>query len=223
MVRMQIWNAAISCTPAEVVPCSTVDQVRAALATAAARQLPVSVLGGGHDWAGRAIRSGGLVIDLTPMRLVQVTGDIGTVGGGARSGDVMAAAQEHGLAVAAGTVGAVGMTGLALGGGYGPLCGTAGLVADTIVGADVALADGRFVSADQATEPDLYWALRGGGGNFGVVTALRLRLHPVPTVLTAMVLFGWDQAAEVLSGFAVLAADAPRFRCRAASGSGGRR
>ena len=82
-------------------------------------------------------------------------------------------------------------------------------MADTIVGADVVLADGRFVSADQATEPDLFWALRGGGGNFGVVTALRLRLHPVPAVLTAMVLFGWDQAAEVLSGFAGLAADAP--------------
>jgi FAD/FMN-containing dehydrogenase len=152
---------------------------------------------------------GDLVIDLTPMRHVQVTGDIATVGGGARSGDVMAAAQEHGLAVAVGTVGAVGMTGLALGGGYGPLCGTTGLVADTIVGADVVLADGRFVSADQATEPDLFWALRGGGGNFGVVTALRLRLHPVPTVLTGMVLFGWDQAAEILSGFAALAADAP--------------
>jgi FAD/FMN-containing dehydrogenase len=117
MVGMEIWNAAISPQPAEVVACGTAEEVRAALATAAARKLPVSVLGGGHDWAGRAVRPGGLVIDLTPMRHVRVAGDIATVGGGARSGDVMAAAQEHGLAVAAGTVGAVGMTGLALGSG----------------------------------------------------------------------------------------------------------
>jgi FAD/FMN-containing dehydrogenase len=191
------------------VPCGTVDQVRAALATAAARNLPVSVLGGGHDWAGRATRPGALVIDLTPMCDVQVSGDIATVGGGARSRDVMAAAQEHGLAVATGTVGAVGMAGLAIGGGYGPLCGLAGLAADNIAGADVVLADGRLVRTDQDTEPSLYWALRGAGGNFGVVTALRLRLHQVPAVLTGMFLFGWDQAAQVLSGFAGLAADVP--------------
>jgi FAD/FMN-containing dehydrogenase len=206
---MRTWNAAVEHRPAEVVACRTAHEVRAALARAAASGRPVSVYGGGHDWAGRAVRDGGVVLDLTAMRQVTVAGPVATAGGGATSADVMAAAQRTGQAVATGTVGAVGLAGLTLGGGYGPLCGVAGLAADNLIGADVVLADGRLVHTDEHTEPDLFWALRGGGGNFGVVTTLRVRLQPIATVVAGSVMFPWAQAAQVLAGFAELCAEAP--------------
>jgi FAD/FMN-containing dehydrogenase len=216
---MRLWNAAITTHPTEVVTCGNVDDVRSALSRARQHGRPVSVLGGGHDWAGRAVREGGLVIDLSGLREVTVDGDTATAGGGVTAGDVMAAAHQHGQSAVAGNVGAVGMAGLALGGGYGPLVGLAGLAADTVVGAEVVLADGRVVrtgdfrsaagwGGDEAG-PELLWALRGGGGNFGVVTALRLRLQPVLTVLAGTIAFGWAQAAAVLSGWGELAAGAP--------------
>jgi hypothetical protein len=203
---MELWNAAVTHRPAEVVSCHDVDDVRAALGSSEHEgALPLSVRGGGHDWAGRAIRPGGLVLDLSGLRQVTVDGDVATAAGGATLLDVMAAAQATGQAVVAGSVGAVGMAGLALGGGYGPLMGRAGLAADNIVGADVVLADGTLVRDD----PDLLWALRGGGGNFGVVTALRLRLQPVPVVLAGHVMFGRDQARDVLAGLNALLGSLP--------------
>src|SRR5579875_618736 len=137
-----IWNAAVTTRPAVVRPCRTTSDVIGAVREARAGHLPLSVLGGGHDWAGRAVRAGGLVIDLRGMQAVDIDGEVATVGGGTTAAGLTAAAARTGQAAAAGTVGAVGMAGLTLGGGYGPLCGVAGLAADNLLSADVVLADG---------------------------------------------------------------------------------
>ncbi len=204
-----VWNGAATNRPALIVRCETADEVGAAVRAARAHGLPLSIRGGGHDWAGRALRDGGLVVDLTHMRAVAVRDGVATVAGGATAADVVAAAERHGLTAVTGIVGAVGMAGLTLGGGYGRLNGRLGLAADNLRGAEVVLADGRAVVADETHEPELYWALRGGGGNFGVVTALRVRLHPLATVLAGAVAFPWDQAPAVLRGYADLLARAP--------------
>ena len=173
--------------------------------------MPLSVRGGGHDWAGRALRPDGLVLDLSGMRRVTVDAEarVATVGGGATAADVIAAAAPHGLAAVTGTVGSVGMAGLTLGGGYGPLAARYGLALDNLLGAELVLADGRLVTADAATNPELFWALRGGGGNFGVVTAMRIRLHPVRELLAGLILFPWHEAEAVLQGYAALGASQP--------------
>jgi len=207
--ELGIWNAAVSTRPAAVRRCGDVAQVSEAVRQARASGLPLSVLGGGHDWAGRAVRQGGLVIDLRGMRGVKIDGDVATVGGGATAGDLIAAAAVSGRLAATGTVGAVGMAGLTLGGGYGPLTGVAGLAADNLLSAEVVMADGTVVTASDASEPELLWALRGGGGNFGVVTSMRVRLHPIPVVYTGQAMFPLSQAGDVLAGLGELAAGAP--------------
>ncbi len=207
--KLEIWNAAVSVRPAEVRRCADASQVSMAVGQARADGLSLSVLGGGHDWTGRAVREGGLVIDLRGMRAVKISGDVATVGGGATAAGLIAAAAATGQSAATGTVGAVGMAGLTLGGGYGPLCGVAGLAADNLLSAEVVLADGTTVTASDASEPDLLWALRGGGGNFGVVTSMRVRLHPIPSVYKATVVFSLAQGADVLSGYGELIAHAP--------------
>ncbi len=204
-----VWNRAVHHRPAVVVLCESVPEVQAAVRAAHTHHLPLSVRGGGHDWAGRALREAGLVVNLTRMREVAVVGNVATAQGGATSLDVLTAAGGHGLAAATGSIGSVGITGLTLGGGYGPLAGVVGLAADNLLGADLVLADGRAVHTDATHEPELFWALRGGGGNFGVVTALRIRLHPLATVLTGAIAFPWDQAAAVLTGLAEVLRTAP--------------
>jgi FAD/FMN-containing dehydrogenase len=173
--------------------------------------LPLSVRGGGHDWAGRALRDDGLVIDLTGMRDVTVDprARVAAVAGGALAKDVAVAAGAHGLVAALGNCGTVGMAGFTLGGGYGPLSGTCGLAADNLLGAEIVLADGRRVTTGPDTEPDLFWALRGGGGNFGVVTSLRVRLHPVRDMLAGTIIYNWNEASAVLRRYASFAATAP--------------
>lgn len=206
---LPLWNADVQHRPALMVQCRSVVDVQAAVAVAQDHALPLSVRGAGNDWAGRALVQDGLVIDLRHLRDVTVDAGVAAAQGGATSADVVAAAEPHGLTAATGATGSVGMAGLTLGGGYGPLTGRAGLAADNLLGADVVLADGRLVTTDEDHEPELLWALRGGGGNFGVVTTLRVRLHPVTTVLTGLVAFPWEQAAQVLDGVTQLLAEAP--------------
>jgi FAD/FMN-containing dehydrogenase len=219
----RIWNGAIDRRPAVIARCADDKDVAAAVRIAREHELPLSVLCGGHDWGGRALREGGVVIDLSAMRRVSVdpapatgtgTGTAAdtatvTVEGGARAGDVVAATHPHGLAPVTGLVKAVGMAGLTLAGGYGLLAGAHGLALDNLLSAQVVLADGRTVTASSEDDQDLYWALRGGGGNFGVVTAMRYRVHPIEAVLSGLVLFPLTQGRMVLRGYRELIAEAP--------------
>jgi FAD/FMN-containing dehydrogenase len=202
------WNAQVRQRPAVIARCRTTEDVQTAVLAARSAGLPLSVFGGGHDWAGGAIRDGGLLVDLSAMRQVTVEGAEARVAGGATVSDVLDAARPHGYAAAVGTVSSVGFTGLTLGGGYGTLIGLVGLGVDNVLSAEVVLADGRIVTADPQHEPDLFWGLRGGGGNFGVVTELRTRLHPHAEVTTGMIAFSWEQAGSVLRGWRDLTAGA---------------
>ena len=206
-----VWNGSVDHHPAAVVHCADAEDVRAALATARRCGVPVSVRGGGCDWAGRAIREGGVVLDLSAMRGVRI--DPGTsvaeIDGGVLAGELLDAAAAHGLATAAGAVRSVGMTGMALAGGYGGLIGRFGLTLDNLLSADLVLADGSRVVAGPDDETDLWWALRGGGGNFGVVTSARFRLHPLGLVIGGIVMYPAEQAPQVLRGYQEIIAAAP--------------
>lgn len=208
---LQIWNGAIEHLPALFAMCETVGDVRAAVQVAGAHHLPLSVRGGGHDWAGRSLRHRGLVIDLCQMREVEVDSflKVAAVAGGATGTDVINAASPHGLAAVTANVGAVGMAGFLLGGGYGPLTTRFGLGLDNLLAAELVLADGRLVWADDTQNQDLFWALRGGGGNFGVVTSMRIRLHSIGELLAGTILFPWSEAVHVLHGYADLMSSAP--------------
>jgi FAD/FMN-containing dehydrogenase len=207
----QIWNGAVQHQPELFAVCETSADVQAAVGSAREHGFPLSVRGGGHDWAGRALRHDGLVIDLSHMRRVDVdpAASVATIQGGATALDVISATAPHGLVAATGDVGTVGMVGLTLGGGYGPLASRYGLALDNLLGADVVLADGRLVHCDDHENPDLFWALRGGGGNFGVVTSMRVRLHPLREVLGGMIMFPWSQAESLLRGYDEVIVSAP--------------
>ncbi|TMQ90019.1 FAD-binding oxidoreductase [Actinomadura soli] len=207
----RVWNGAVTNRPALVVHARGTADVQAAVRAARDHDLPLSVRSGGHDWLGRGVRDGALVIDLTGMRRVEVDAGtaVATVAGGATAADLIGAASPHGLSAVTGTVGDVGVAGLTLAGGYGPLNGRCGLALDNLLAADVVLADGRAVTADADHEPELFWAIRGGGGNFGVVTSMRLRLHRVDPVLAATIFYPLPQAAAVLDGLNEILSAAP--------------
>jgi FAD/FMN-containing dehydrogenase len=174
------------------------------VAFARAGDLLLAVRGGGHGVAGYAACDGGLVVDLSAMNGVRVDPErrLATVGGGARLGDVDRATQEYGLAVPFGVVSATGVAGLTLSGGMGWLRRLHGLSCDNLVSAEVVTADADVVTASEDENPELLWALRGGGGNFGVVTSFEFRLHPVgPEVAVAFVLYPGDRAREALEAF----------------------
>jgi FAD/FMN-containing dehydrogenase len=200
----EVWNGAVSHRPAVFACCATAADVQLAVRAARADRLELSVRAGGHDWAGRALRHDGLVIDLRAMRQVEVDPEarIATVSGGATSGDLIAAAAAHGLVAVTGAVGAIGVAGLGLGGGYGPLIGRHGLALDNLLAAEVVLANGRKVSASATENEDLFWALRGGGGNFGVVTSMKIRLHALDKIVSGVVLYPRSEAATVLRRYA---------------------
>jgi len=208
---LRIWNGAVRHRPSVVVRPVTPEEVRTAVLVARDCGAPLSVRGGGHDWAGRALRDCGLVIDMTAMDQLYVdpVERVATAGGGVTSAQAAAAARPHELAPVTGNFGTVGLTGFTLAGGYGPLGGVAGLGLDNVLAAEVVLPDGRLVVTDADREPELFWALRGGGGNFGAVTSLRLRLHPVHPVLGGPVVFPWSQAAGVLARLRDFLATAP--------------
>lgn len=205
-----IWAKQRDVAPRFAVHCRSASDVAAAIRAARERGLPLSVRGGGHDWAGRALCDG-VVIDVSGMRNVVIdsASRTATVGGGARASDITAVTDTSGLAVAAGSVGAVGMAGLTLGGGYGPLIGRFGLALDNLLAAQVVLADGSTVLADAERNEELFWALRGGGGNFGAVTAMRLRLHELAVVHSGMLVYPFAEAKTVLDGCARIAEAMP--------------
>jgi hypothetical protein len=206
-----IWNGAIDHQPALIARCETTRDIQMALCAGRENGIRVSVRGGGHDWAGRCLAHGGIVIDLSAMRQVTIDSEarVATVAGGATAKDVIDAAAPHGLAAVTGNGSSAGMAGLTLGGGYGPISGRYGLAADNLLRAEVMLADGRVVIADAAQNAKLFWALRGGGGNFGVVTSMQIRLQPLRAVLAGIILFPWSQAESVLRGYGQLMALAP--------------
>lgn len=195
-----LWNGAVTRRPAVVLRCAEPADVQAGVRAARDLGVPVSVRAGGHGWTGSALTEGGLTIDVTRLRreTADARAAVADLQGGATAGDLVGAAQPHGMVAVTGTVDAVGMVGLSLGGGYGPLTGRFGLALDNVLSIDVVLADGSLITTDAEHEPELFWALRGGGGNFGVVTSMRVRLHTLPTILTGMIMFPWAQATSVL-------------------------
>src|SRR5712675_198257 len=205
-----IWAKPVGRMPRTVVHCRTLQDIQLAIAAARSAGLSFSVRGGGHDWAGRALCDG-LVIDLSAMRDVAVSHDrrSARIAGGARASDVLAATDPLGLAAVTGSCSSVGMAGLTLGGGYGPLIGRFGLALDNLIAADIVLADGRIVTAESGNEEDLFWALRGGGGNFGVVAEMRIRLHELPNVVSGVLVYPFPAAGTVLRRFAEIAPSLP--------------
>jgi FAD/FMN-containing dehydrogenase len=167
-------------TPLAVVKPADAADAAAAVVFARDTGLDLSVRSGGHDSLGRSTNDGGLVIDLRSIADIAVDGDLVTIGGGARWGDVATALAPHGLAISSGDTKTVGVGGLTLGGGVGWFVRLWGLAIDSLVDAEVVLADGRVVTASATSEPDLFWAIRGGGGNFGVVTRFTFRAHALP-------------------------------------------
>lgn len=196
-----IWNAMIERRPAFIARCSGTADVLAAVAFARAHGLPLAVRGGGHNIAGNALCDDGLVIDLSGMRAVRVDPDARLVraGGGATLRDLDHETQAYGLAVPTGINSTTGVAGLTLGGGFGWLSRTLGLAVDQLVGAEIVTADGRRRHIGPHQEPDLFWAIRGGGGNFGVVTEFEFALHPVgPAVTAGLMVFPFAEARDVL-------------------------
>ena len=199
-----LWNAMTPRRPAAIVRCAGTDDVRAAVRFAADHDLLLAVRGGGHNVAGTAGVDGGLVIDLSAMNDVEVdpAARRARAGGGATLADLDAATQEHGLATPGGVVSETGVGGLTLSGGIGWLRRKHGLTCDNLVAATLVAADGSVHRVDEVHDPELLWGLRGGGGNFGVVTELTYRLHPVgPEIFAAVVVYHADRAEQVLRGY----------------------
>ena len=206
-----IWNGAVTQRPAMVVIPETERDVEVAVSWASEHGLPLSVLGGGHDWAGRALNDGGVVINMKKFKKISIDAvqKTAAVGGGVTVRELANAAAVSGFVAVTGTVGAVGFAGFTLGGGYGLLTPSYGLSIDNVVGANIILPDGRAVYTNENEMPDLFWAIRGGGGNFGVVTALHIRLHPARPVLAGMLLFDWREAGLLLPKYSALMSAAP--------------
>jgi FAD/FMN-containing dehydrogenase len=207
-----VWNTMVDKRPSMIARCAGVADVIRSVDFARSRDLIVSIRGGGHNVAGNAVCEGGLMIDLSAMRGIRVDPERYTVRvePGARWNEVDHETQAFGLATPAGTVSQTGVAGLTLGGGLGWLMGKHGLTCDNLLSADIVTADGRFLTTSASEHPDLFWAIRGGGGNFGVVTSFEFRLHPVgPTVLGGMVLYPLPQAKEVLRFYREYARNTP--------------
>ncbi|MFI7345119.1 FAD-binding oxidoreductase [Streptomyces sp. NPDC049936] len=207
----KVYNAMIDRHPAAIVPCSDAADVMSALTFVRDAGLELAVRGGGHSGPGLCLVDGGVTIDLSPMRGVRVDPVARTaqVGGGSRLSDLDHATHAFGLATPTGIISMTGVGGLTLGGGHGYLTRKYGLTVDNLLAADVVLADGSFVTASETEHPDLFWALRGGGGNFGIVTSFTYRLHPVDTVGGAITVWPVDRTREVLAWYRDFLPQAP--------------
>ena len=208
-----VWNAMIDRRPAVIARCHSTADVSEAVRYGRANNLEIGVKCGGHNIAGLAVPDGGLMIDLAPMNAVEVDPDrrLARVAGGALLGELDRAAQKYGLATTAGNVSHTGVGGLTLGGGMGWLARQYGLACDNVTLYELVTADGDVVRASADENPELFWGLRGGGGNFGIVTEFVFRLHHIGTrTLVAEFTYPTDQAFAVLRGWRDLNASAPR-------------
>jgi FAD/FMN-containing dehydrogenase len=207
-----IWNAMIDRRPAVIVQCKEADDVVHALAFARANGLEVSIRGAGHNIAGNAICDDGVMIDLSTMKTVRVDADKrrAYVEPGATLSDLDAATQAHALATPVGINSTTGIAGLTLGGGFGWLTRQHGMTIDNLVSVEMITADGNRVRASEKENSDLFWAVRGGGGNFGVVTEFEFKLHPVgPQILAGLIVFPFKQAKQVLRRYREFIRTAP--------------
>ena len=208
----RVWNGMIDRRPAAVVRAGSANDVAPVIRAARELGLPLAIRGGGHNVAGQGTVESGIVLDLGGLTDVSVDPDTRRVrvAAGATLGHLDRATEADGLAVPAGVVSGTGVAGLTLGGGIGWLTRKHGLSVDNLVSADVVTAEGELVAASGDDHPDLFWGLRGGGGNFGVVTSFRFRAHPIgPTVLAGPMLFPLERGPEVMQTFRGWAAEAP--------------
>lgn len=206
-----IFNRAFDLHPAMIVRCANTSDVARTLEFAQTANLPVAVRGGGHSRAGFSVCDDGVVIDLSPMKRVDVDAPrrLARAGAGSLVGDLDAATMRFGLATPSGGCPNVGMAGFTLGGGEGLLMTMHGAGCDNLLSAQVVLVDGKQVEASGESNPDLFWAIRGGGGNFGVVTAFEYRLHPVGNVLAGALTYPPGRIAELVNDFAKFNESAP--------------
>jgi FAD/FMN-containing dehydrogenase len=207
----KVYNGMIDRHPRLIVRCAGVADVITAVNFARDKRLTLAIRGGGHNGAGLGICDDGLVIDLSPMKGIRVDPKTRTarVEAGCTWGDVDHATHAFGMAVPAGIISTTGVSGLTLGGGHGYLTRKYGLTIDNLLAADLVLADGSFVTASADENPDLFWAIRGGGGNFGVATSFLFRLHPVHTIYGGVTLWPIDKATEVLKWYRDFITSAP--------------
>ena len=207
-----VFNGMIDRHPALIARCTSADDVVVAVGYAREMHLPLAVYGGGHGVTGNAVCDGGLVVDLRAMKDISIDPLTRTcrAGAGLTWGELDAATQQHGLAVTGGRVSATGVAGLTLGSGSGWLERKLGYTADSLLSVEMVTAGGQILTASQTQNPELFWGTRGGGGNFGVVTSLEFRLHPLgPEVLAGMLLYPATAAGAVLRNFAQFMAGAP--------------
>lgn len=206
-----VWNRMIDRRPALIARCAGVEDVVTAVRFAREHDLLLSVRGGGHNVTGHAVCEGGLMIDLSPMKAAEVDPERRVVRAepGLTWKDLDTAAQRHGLATTGGIVSTTGIAGLTLGGGHGWLMRSRGLACDNLLAVEIVTADGQRLVASAEQHPDLFWGVRGGGGNFGVVTAFEFRLHPLATILGGFLLYPLTRAREVLDVYRERALTAP--------------
>ena len=204
-----VMNGMIDSRPAAIARPRTPEDVAHAIGLARKAGLPLAVRGGGHSSAGHGTSEGGIVIDMRDMKGIELDADAGTVwaGAGATAGEVLAAVCERGFVIGFGDAASVGIAGITLGGGIGYLVRKHGLTIDSLLAVEIVLADGRVLMVDADHEPDLFWALRGGGGNFGVVTRLRYRLAPLPAFTGGMMIL--PATEDTITGFVAAAVAAP--------------
>ena len=207
----RIWNGMIDRRPAVIVRCKDSDDVMRSIAFATDHGFVLAIRGGGHNVSGNALCDDGLVIDLSLMKDIRIDEERGTavVGGGVTWGEFDKAAQHVGLATTGGVVPSTGVAGLTLGGGFGFLARKHGLACDNLLGVDLVTADGRVAHASEEENPDLFWGIRGGGGNFGIATSFEFRLHPVGGILGGVIVHPRERAREVLRFYRKFVEGAP--------------